>query len=79
MRGLAFKLRARPVEVDAVLYRGKVMHTRFSPRRVRFDYRVFSLLLDVSRLDELGSRLKFFSVNRFIRFLSSRSRSAGWQ
>ncbi|MDX1454804.1 MAG: DUF1365 domain-containing protein [Gammaproteobacteria bacterium] len=51
--------------MDAALYRSKVMHMRLFPRRYRFVYRVASLLLNLSRLDELDARLKLFSVNRF--------------
>lgn len=51
--------------MHAALYNGKVMHMRFAPRRYRFDYRVFSLLLDVAHLEETAAKLKLFSLNRF--------------
>jgi hypothetical protein len=43
----------------ARLYVGHVMHVRLVPRRHRFRYRVFTLLLDLDRLDDVvaGSRL----------------------
>ena len=49
---------------DACLYVGRVMHHRLQPRRHRFVYRVFTLLLDIDRLDELDRRLRLFSVDR---------------
>lgn len=61
--------------MDAALYNGTVMHTRFEPPR-RFDYRVCSFLLNIDQLDEAGSRLRLFSVNRFNLF-SFHSRDHG--
>ena len=46
------------------LYLGRVMHHRLRPRRHRFVYQVFSLLVDLDRLDELDRRLRLLSVNR---------------
>lgn len=45
------------------LYRGAVMHMRLQPRRHQFRYRVFSLLLDIDRLEAAQSRL--FRLGRF--------------
>jgi hypothetical protein len=53
---------ARPA---AVLYTGRVMHRRVAPREYRFDYPVFSLLLDIDRLDGLARQHRLFSHNRF--------------
>lgn len=39
------------------LYVGHVMHMRLIPRRHRFRYRVFSILVDIDRLDALPVRL----------------------
>ena len=47
------------------LYTGTVMHQRLRPRRHRLRYRVFSLLLDLDGIDDLATRLSFFSRNRF--------------
>ena len=51
-------LNAQPVSVPdpacAALYRGTVMHARMKPVAHRFTYRVFSLLVDIGRLDELA-------------------------
>lgn len=46
------------------LYAGRVMHARFRPVRHRFVYRVFSILLDIDELPDLGRRLRLFSHNR---------------
>jgi uncharacterized protein len=46
----------------SAIYEGHVTHTRISPRRHSFDYRVFSLLLDLDELDTLDLRL--FARNR---------------
>jgi len=50
---------------DASLYVGKVMHHRLQPKRHRFIYRQFSLLLDIDRLPEIDKHLRLFSVDQF--------------
>ena len=47
------------------LYAGEVMHRRLFPVRYRFAYRVFSILVDLDRIEAEGRRLRWFSVNRF--------------
>ena len=47
----------------ATLYSGTVMHARLQPFGHRFEYKVFSLLLDIDRLDEANNVSKFFSIN----------------
>jgi DUF1365 family protein len=44
---------------------GDVMHRRLFPVRYRFVYRVFSLLLDIDRVDEIARDCRWFSHNRF--------------
>ena len=44
---------------------GPVMHARMKPVAHRFSYDVFSLLLDLDRLDEAGRVSRLFAVNRF--------------
>ena len=51
-------------EDAAALYPGEVMHARLKPFGHRFTYRVFSLLIDLDRLDEAGRLSRLFSVNR---------------
>lgn len=41
------------------------MHRRLAPRRHRFRYRGFWLLLDLDEMEGLASRLRFLSHNRF--------------
>lgn len=49
---------------DGVLYSGRVMHHRLRPRRHRFVYRLFTLLIDIDRLKDLDRRLTFLSTER---------------
>ena len=58
------------------LYESTVMHHRVRPFRHRFTYRVFSLLLDLDEIGELGRKLRLFSHNRFNLF-SFRDRDFG--
>jgi len=53
-----------PVNEPARLYPGKVMHARLMPFGHRFTYRVFSLLVDLDRLEEANRLSRLFSVNR---------------
>lgn len=46
------------------LYVGRVMHHRLRPRRHRFIYRLFTLLLDIDQLESLDRGLRLFSVER---------------
>jgi DUF1365 family protein len=46
------------------LYLGEVVHRRVRPRRHVLRYRVFSMLVDLDRLERFGRHLKLFSVNR---------------
>ena len=56
---------AHPTTEDGgALYVGRVMHHRLRPFRHRFVYRVFSLYLDIDRIDGLAGRLRWLSVNR---------------
>ncbi len=53
-----------PPEEPALLYPGTVMHARLKPFGHRFTYRVFTVLLDLDRLDEADRLSALFSVNR---------------
>lgn len=53
---------AEPV-AGACLYRGHVMHMRFRPKH-QFRYRVFSVLLDIDRLEETCAGLRWFGLDR---------------
>jgi uncharacterized protein len=52
-------------EPAGVLYPSRVMHRRLIAPFQCFVYRLFYLLLDVDRIDELHRRLRLFSHNRF--------------
>lgn len=47
------------------LYTGHVMHMRLIPKRHQFRYGVFSLLLDLDRMEEAADRLRLFRLARF--------------
>lgn len=48
----------------ASIYTGLVVHKRARPKRHELRYRVFSLLVDLDRVDELPRRLRLFGLNR---------------
>ncbi|MGL4727851.1 MAG: DUF1365 domain-containing protein [Bosea sp. (in: a-proteobacteria)] len=54
-----------PPQAAVSLYPGDVMHARFKPKAHRFAYKVFTLLIDLDRLDEAHHQSRLFSVNRF--------------
>lgn len=47
------------------IYVGEVVHKRARPRRHSLRYRVFSLLVDLDRLEAMDEKLRLFSFNRF--------------
>lgn len=47
------------------LYPGHVMHMRLTPFAHRFRYRVFTLLLDIDRLEETCAGLRLLALDRF--------------
>lgn len=49
----------------SALYLGDVRHVRFAPKRHDFTYRVFSLFLDIDRLEQTTAGLRFLSLNTF--------------
>jgi len=54
---------AEPPQAAAALFVGKVMHHRMKPKVHRFTYDVFTLLVDLDRLDEADRQSRLFSVN----------------
>lgn len=52
-------------DMPGAVYAGAVVHRRARPKRHALRYEVFSLLVDLDRLDELDRRLRLFSVGRF--------------
>ena len=51
--------------ISSCIYNGNVIHKRFKPKEHFFKYKVFSLFLDLSELNELDDKLNFFSLNKF--------------
>ena len=51
--------------INSYIYNGTVIHKRFKPKEHYFKYKVFSLLINLSELDELDKKINFFSLNRF--------------
>ena len=51
--------------INSCIYTGTVIHKRFKPKEHFFKYKVFSLLLDLSELEKLSNKIRFFSLNRF--------------
>ena len=51
--------------IKSSIYIGTVIHKRFKPKVHFFKYRVFSLLIDLSELEILDKKIKFFSFNKF--------------
>ena len=54
-----------PPSAAASLYVGPVMHARLKPKAHRFTYDVFSLLIDLDRLDDASNASRLFSIGRF--------------
>lgn len=51
--------------ITPAIYTGGVGHVRRSPVRHAFHYRVYSVWLDLDRLEETAAGLRLFSVDRF--------------
>lgn len=49
----------------SALYECRIVHERFTPRRHRFDNRVFTFSLDLDEIDMLVKRIPWLSRNRF--------------
>jgi uncharacterized protein len=52
-------------EAAGALYDGQVMHARMKPKAHRFTYQVYSLVIDIGRLNEAAEMSRFFSVGGF--------------
>jgi uncharacterized protein len=63
---------------ESCLYWGEVVHRRLNPVRHELRYRVFNLYADIDQLDQLDTRLRLFSYNRFNLFsVKDRNHGAG--
>jgi len=54
-----------PPREAACFYVGPVMHARMKPVQHRFSYGVFSILIDLAKLNDANRLSPFFSINRF--------------
>ncbi|MEQ9813529.1 MAG: DUF1365 domain-containing protein [Azospirillaceae bacterium] len=52
-------------DAPGAIYRGRVMHRRLAPLGHRFDYRVFSLFVDVDAIPAIARRCRLLGHNRF--------------
>ena len=50
---------------SSCIYSGFVTHKRFKPKKHFFSYKTFSLLIDLSEINDLERKIKFFSFNKF--------------
>ena len=50
--------------INSSIYIGQVIHKRFKPKVHSFKYNVFSLLIDLSELNNLDKKVNFFSYNK---------------
>ncbi len=51
--------------MNSSIYNGTVIHKRFKPKNHFFKYNIFTFLIDLSELNYLNKKIKFFSYNRF--------------
>lgn len=51
-------------DAPAILYRMRVMHARHQPFAHRFEYRIWTLLLDIDRVAEVAARSRLFAADR---------------
>ena len=50
---------------ESYIYNGRVIHKRFKPKEHTFNYKVFSLLLDLDEIKKIDKEIPFFSYNKF--------------
>jgi DUF1365 family protein len=50
---------------SSCIYSGIITHKRFKPKKHFFSYKIFSLLIDLSEIEYLEKKIKFFSYNKF--------------
>jgi len=55
----------RDTDDPACVYSAEVMHQRFTTAQYRFRYRIFSVLLDIDRIERDVESTRLFSLNRF--------------
>jgi len=47
------------------IYSGLITHRRFKPKKHFFIYKIFSLFIDLSEVEEIEKKINFFSYNKF--------------
>jgi DUF1365 family protein len=50
---------------NQVIYTGRIMHMRLIPKKNKFQYKFFSLFLNIDCLDETFRKFKLLNLNRF--------------
>ena len=51
--------------METCIYKGFVTHRRFKPLRHYFSYKTFSILFDLTELEDLHKKISIFSFNKF--------------
>jgi len=51
--------------METCIYKGFVTHRRFKPLRHYFSYKTFSILFDLTELEDLQKKISIFSFNKF--------------
>tara|TARA_Y100000590_G_scaffold40291_1_gene43022 strand:+ start:1486 stop:2256 length:771 start_codon:yes stop_codon:yes gene_type:complete len=51
--------------LTSCIYTGFVTHRRIKPKKHFFSYKTFSLLIDLSEIENLEKKISFFSYNKF--------------
>ena len=51
--------------METCIYKGFVTHRRFKPARHYFSYKTFSILFDLTELEDLHKKICIFSFNKF--------------
>ena len=47
------------------LYEGEVFHTRLTPKKHSFKYKVFCINFDLCKADSIFNKIPVFSINKF--------------
>ena len=53
------------MELKSQIFEGQVIHKRYHQKKHKFQYNVFSLLINIDDLEDLNKKLYFFSFNKF--------------
>ena len=51
--------------METCIYKGFVTHRRLKPQRHYFSYKIFSILFDLTELENLHNKISIFSFNKF--------------